>query len=232
MFSNIKKALENQKVKRRNNLFHKLAKEKIRPDMGEIERQMTWLEIKSIMDKSFQSQYQVAKQIHTIAIQNEVSKDDLHKIVQLFNSANQAPHFSPWLKGSIETLIREKNLRYRTLLNQNLEIIEHDWKSVNPTKLQGVVDCPLIDRQRLFFNFRSLDWGLVWHALQLNFEIYNQWADLEATGYDEIIIKGVIVEDRFEEFAKMLEDMGLKFYLELHKEEQHLKTASNLVGLG
>lgn len=235
MFSKIKKKLEIQRRVYQKNLFWELVKKKITPDMGQIEREMISLEIRTTMDKSFRKKYQAVKEIHIIAKQNEISKDDVHKIVELFNNANHDPvdsGWNTWFKGAITGLLREKNLRYRTSsMRGNIEIIDDHWKLLNPANLQGVVESPLINEHKLFFNLRNLGWGLDRHVPQLNFELYNQWADLEATGYDEIIIKGVIVEERFEEFAKMWEDMGLRFYLELYKEGQHVKTASNLVGL-
>lgn len=231
MFIKIKKILEKQRRAYRDNLFHKLYQEKIRPDMGAIEREVTLLEIKAIMDTSLQKQYQVAKEILAIASKNELSKAEAYRIVQLFNSANQAPRFSLWLKSSIEHLLKAKNLRYRTSsYNGNIEIMNDHWKLLNPAKLQGIIVNPLIDAERLFFELYKLDWVIKRYVPKLNFELYNEWADLEGTGYDEIVLKGIIVEERFEELVKMVEGIGLKFYLELHKEDQHIKTVSNLAG--
>jgi len=78
-------------------------------------------------NNAFKSEYEAAQKINKIALKENVSKNDVKEIVQIFNKANLTSHYggTGWFdfRLHIQSLITGKEMKYRMLSNGNIELL-------------------------------------------------------------------------------------------------------------
>ena len=77
--------------------------------------------------------------------------------------------------------------------------------------------------------FHGIGWS-VRRCSWTDYEVECEWGELTIEGKNQTLLNGTIDEEMFEQLAKILNGMGLKFSLELYDMNQNLKlTNSNHV---
>lgn len=86
----------------------------------------------SLTDITFKPEFEAATEINKIVLKDDenISEKDLKKVIQIFNDTNTKHHYngSGWfdLRLHIQLLIRKSNYKYKTLPNNNIELISQD----------------------------------------------------------------------------------------------------------
>ena len=92
--------------------------------------------------------------------------------------------------------------------------------------MYGVIEFRNLTKEKLANKFHERNWKLRKSSWG-DFEIENKWSEIEIKGKNEILISGVIIENKFEELVNTMNEMKIKFEIELYNEKEKIKTATN-----
>jgi len=81
--------------------------------------------------------------------------------------------------------------------------------------IYGLVDNKDITKSDLADKFKSKKWAIR-KSSWVDFEVSCEWCEIEICGENEIILNGIIKEEKFDTMSNILKEFQLEFTLELY----------------
>lgn len=87
----------------------------------------SYFKLQSEKNDAFRAEFEAANRINKLALKDEISKEDLEKIVSIFNDTNSKPHYNgtAWFDFAlhIQFFLKSNGLNCQILPNKNLPLI-------------------------------------------------------------------------------------------------------------
>jgi len=181
-------------------------------------------------DESFKPEFEAAKRVNQIILKERITKSDILEVVKIYNETNSKPHYdgSGWMdfRLHLQSLIRKSGMESTITKNRNIEIVKENSKLPNETNLYGVIEFRNLTKEILANKFQERNWKLR-KSSWVDFEVENEWSEIEIKGKNEILISGIIIQSKFEELVNTMNEMNINFEIELYNEKEKIKTATN-----